>query len=168
MSRTALFLSLAAALFASMGLAQERLAEAHVHGASTLQVVISGTEIALSLSIPGADAVGFEHPPADVAQQARLDAALALLSDPLALFGPDGACAVTALAIDDHDFEHDHGHAALEAEYRLACATPVTALTLGFFEAFPAAQSVQAQVLSGQTVFTRQLSAVAPGLDLAP
>lgn len=172
MYRTAFFMSLAAvALLTQAGQAHERSAAAHVHGAVDLDVVVNGDEIAVSLAIPSADAVGFEHPPADPAQEARLAEALARLADPLTLFGPDTACTVSAIEIDDHDFEPGHahhGHASLEARYRFTCTAPATALTLGLFDAFPSAQSVEAQVLVGSSAFKRVLNAASPRLDLTP
>ena len=69
---------------------------------------------------PGADIVGFEHPASSEADHAAIDAAIAKLAQPLALFTLPAAaeCAVTAASAalegedmhdDEHEHEEDHG-----------------------------------------------------------
>ena len=108
----------AAALFApTYAISEEtRSHEAHVHGVSTLGVVVDGDQLLLDLKAPAADVVGFERAPNSDEERAKLEAALALLEQPEMLFGiPTAAkCARTAMEtafeIDDHDEHGEEGH----------------------------------------------------------
>ena len=61
MRGTAVF-ALAGALAATAAVAEERRElGAHEHGHSTLTIAVEGTRVAMELSAPGADIVGFEH-----------------------------------------------------------------------------------------------------------
>lgn len=102
---------------------------AHVHGLAQASLVVDGGSLALELTVPGMDLVGFEHAPRDDAQRARIAAALATLeaSAQWLAFEPAGACEVTvaeahthgykaadedapAAGDDGHDHAHEHGH----------------------------------------------------------
>lgn len=98
--------------------AESRELDAHQHGHGTLNIAFEGSSVVMELEAPGADIVGFEHPPESAADRALVDAAIADLAKPLDLFVlPAGAgCTVTAAAAsligeDDHGDEHDDEHA---------------------------------------------------------
>lgn len=151
MKNPALILALMAptALFAQ----ETRELGAHEHGHSALNIAIEGMQVAMELEAPGVDIVGFEYEAETAEDRAKLDAAIAELSKPLALFVlPDAAgCTVVSSSaglIDEHHedgeehAEHEHeaegedhahdDHAAEEgaehtefhAEYLLDCADP--------------------------------------------
>ena len=108
-----------------------RQMDAHVHGVGELQIAIEGQTVAMDITVPGADIVGFEHAPGSDADHAAIDAALAQFADAFTLFtvaGDAGCTAVTevnhthgygieddhdhsdeATAAHDHDHDHDHG-----------------------------------------------------------
>jgi len=90
--------------------------DAHVHGTSALSIAVEGTRIAMELDAPGADIVGFEHAAKSDADRAAIEAAIAALGDPLALFvlPAEAGCGlvsseVALLGDDAHDHDHDHG-----------------------------------------------------------
>lgn len=59
---------------------------AHVHGAASMNLVLENSLLNITMSIPGMDAVGFEHPAVSADEQAILQKALAHLQNPDALF----------------------------------------------------------------------------------
>jgi hypothetical protein len=91
-----------------------RHADAHVHGTGHLNIAVEGSQIAMELRAPGADIVGFEYAPESDADKKAVENAIALLSDPLALFVlPDAAgCKVVEAGAELHGEDHDeeHGH----------------------------------------------------------
>lgn len=115
-------LPLLLALAASPALAAEpRGLDAHVHGLGSLDIAIDGTRVAMELTAPGADIVGFEHTAKSAEDRAAIDAAVAILAKPLDLFVMPGAagCSVVQAsaalesddALEDHADDHDHAHA---------------------------------------------------------
>ena len=109
----------------------------HVHGVIELGIVVEDGAIAVSLSAPLSDVVGFEHAPENDEQAERLEAAARLLSDADTMFSLPGqaACTLEELTLDapsyllalreahgdggadhaneahdehDHDSKHDH------------------------------------------------------------
>ena len=102
----------------------------HVHGVVELGVVVEGDTVAVSLSAPLSDVVGFEHEPKTDEQAELIQQAASTLSNPDAMFGLAEAvnCEVSSTAIDGpayvvrhlekdgetqggHESHHDHdGH----------------------------------------------------------
>ena len=110
--------SLIAFLAAAPALAEEtRHMDAHEHGVGTLDIAIEGTTVAMELHAPGADIVGFEYAAKSDEDLTKVDAGLALLKEPLALFAlsDDAKCSVVEAKAElesgahDHD-EHEEGH----------------------------------------------------------
>ena len=146
---------IATAITATPVIAEEtRQLDAHEHGVGQLDIAIEGQQIAMELHAPGADIVGFEYAAESAKDLAAVDAAVAKLSAPLALFVlPEAAgCRIVEAsaglesdeeheehgdehADDEHD-EHGHdddghddhadeaGHTEFHAEYLLNCAEP--------------------------------------------
>lgn len=184
----------AAALLALPAAAEEtRHAEAHVHGVSHLQLAVEGAGVEMELHAPGADIVGFEHPAEADEDKAAVEAALALLADPAALFGLAGCEAQEVDAhLDlggeheehaheehgegerhDHDahqgeeHEHEGGHSEFHAAYALTCAAAPNALDLsGFFAAFPNAQEVEIEAVTDAGAQAREATRAAPAVAL--
>lgn len=115
---------------ATSAAAETRQLGAHVHGEGTLNIAFDGARIAMELSAPGADIVGFEHAAKTAEDRAAIDDAVATLAKPLSLvtFPEAAGCSVTEAAArlvtdaahDDHGHEahghddhahEDHGHA---------------------------------------------------------
>lgn len=119
---------------ATPAFAQEtRQLDSHEHGVGQLDIAFDGLQIAMKLHAPGADIVGFEYMAESAEDVAKVEAALAVLEQPLGLFVlPDAAqCSVVEARAelesedshkdheseghDDHDEEghedHDEDHA---------------------------------------------------------
>ncbi|MDH3666253.1 MAG: DUF2796 domain-containing protein [Paracoccaceae bacterium] len=102
---------------------QDRQLDAHEHGVGLLNIAFEGDQVAMELEAPGADIVGFEHPPESDEDRAAISGAIAVLATPLELFSiPDAAgCTVVeanaALVGENADHEeHGHGHGHDHAE----------------------------------------------------
>lgn len=124
--RAFLFTSTCALIATPAFAAETRELDAHVHGVGALNIAVEGDKIAMELEAPGFDIVGFEHRAESAEDKEKIEQALALLSDPLSLFGlPSAAgCAVTEVSAelhggdehgedvdhDDHEHGHDHDH----------------------------------------------------------
>ncbi|MES0824822.1 DUF2796 domain-containing protein [Ruegeria sp. SCP11] len=166
---------------------QQRSLGAHEHGAGTLGIAVSGSEVAMSLEAPGADIVGFEHEAANAEDRAAVATAVSELARPLELFViPESAgCSVTAAnvsLIGDHLDEHaedDHSteehaeeegaeHTEFRAEYTLTCAAPqkIDRIEFAYFERFPNAHELDVQVVTDKGAQTYEVEREAPALEL--
>jgi hypothetical protein len=92
----------------------------HVHGVIELGIVVEGGTIAVSLTAPLSDVVGFEHAPESDEQVQRIESAADLLSNADKMFGlADSAdCGVPDISVDgpgyfsgetEHSHDHQHG-----------------------------------------------------------
>ncbi|MFV1494766.1 DUF2796 domain-containing protein [Phaeobacter sp. JH20_02] len=104
-------LSLLAIVTALPALAEgTRQLGAHEHGVGTLNIAIDGSTVLMEFQAPGADLVGFEHAAKSAADRSAVDAAIARLSDPLALFiMPDAARCSVGEASAKLETASDHG-----------------------------------------------------------
>jgi len=107
---TAAAIVIAAGLVATPAWASE---PAHEHGVGRLDIAVEGDEVELELTVPGADAVGFEHAPSADADRHAVEEAKKKFADGprLFLFPSAAGCRfeeaeVHAAQFDDHD---DHG-----------------------------------------------------------
>ena len=82
----------------------------HVHGVIELGVVVEDGAVAVSLTAPLSDAVGFEHAPESDEQLELIRQAAAILSNPDAMFGlPDSAsCTISDTSIDGPAYVMEH------------------------------------------------------------
>lgn len=161
---------------------------AHVHGHGRLDVVLDSGVLQAELTAPGADLVGFEHPPHDAAQRQAVESAVAVLRDGARMLGlpTTAACRQDAVDVDratlsdgeDHDDAHhdDHGtsgeshagdeHAEFRIGYRFTCEHPdrLDQMAIGYFAAFERANELAVQAVGpwGQT--SRTLTRAAPRL----
>lgn len=92
-----------------------RQSGAHEHGVGQLNISIEAAAAHLELTAPGADIVGFEHPPASAGDRAAVTAARDVLAegDNLFIFPAAAGCALVSADIDgpaasDDDDDHDH------------------------------------------------------------
>jgi hypothetical protein len=155
---------------------ERRALEPHEHGHSTLNIAIEGGRVAIELTAPGMDIVGFEHAAETAEHKAALEAKKAVLADPLVLFVlPSAAgCRVAEAHVELETEEHpaepqaageaapaggeeEEGHAAFHARYALACTDPsaLGSITFAYFERFPYAEQVDVTLISerGQESF---------------
>ena len=185
---------IATAITATPVIAEEtRQLDAHEHGVGQLDIAIDGQQIAMELHAPGADIVGFEYAAESAKDLAAVDAAVAKLSAPLALFVlPEAAgCSIVESSAgleseeeheehgDEHaDDEHaedghdDHadesGHTEFHAEYLLNCAEPsaIKGIDFAYFGSFPNALEVEVQIITDTGATSFEVERDAPTLDL--
>lgn len=146
---------------------------AHEHGAATLTIAWSGSDMQADLDSPAFNIVGFEYEPtSDSDKQVVADAFASLENDDLLGFNDDAECVVEEVAIisdwesaSDHDNEDDHAdddhadddhgdeevHSDIEAAFTLTCANPeaIESLDLSaLFERFPNFADLDVQWIS--------------------
>lgn len=101
------------ALSATTALAEEtRELDAHEHGVGVLNIALDGNTMAMEMHAPGADIVGFEYEAESAEDLAAIDAAIATLSDPQALFVLPAAadCTVTEASAELETEEEHEDH----------------------------------------------------------
>ena len=173
---------------------ERRAADAHVHGASMLNIAIDGPLLALEFEAPGMDLVGFEHAPTTDAQHQRIDDAMAALNAPEMLFGlPNTAqCAriQTTVHGPEHEAEHteakghEHGkshehdtkqketekdtHSEFHAVYQWSCKEmgALKTLTPTLFTRFPGMQTITVEYATPNGQGTLEVTATTPGVRL--
>ncbi|MCB1509334.1 MAG: DUF2796 domain-containing protein [Hyphomicrobiaceae bacterium] len=127
----------------------------HVHGHGTLNIAIEGSKVSMSLEVPGADIVGFEHKPKTDKQKAALVAAKAALAAPLSLFVPpaEAGCKLVASEVK-FEVEGGDGHASFHATYALSCGSvdKLSTLEFAYFGKFAKANEVEVQLIAPKGV----------------
>lgn len=91
---------------------------AHVHGEAQLLLAIEGNDLDMEFRSPAFNIVGFEHAPANEAQQQAVADAMKLLRQPDRLFSlpPAAGCQAKGAKVDSplaghgHEHENEHGH----------------------------------------------------------
>ena len=167
-----------------------RTLDAHEHGVGELNIAIDGKTVAMELHAPGADIVGFEYAATSAEDRAAIDAAVAILAKPLALFvlPAAAACSVVMASAglesdddhddhddhkdhDDHDNHDDHdgaSHTEFHAEYRLTCGNTdaLTGIDFAYFSTFQNARELEVQIISASGARAFEVERDAPQLDL--
>ncbi|NBD96204.1 MAG: DUF2796 domain-containing protein [Gammaproteobacteria bacterium] len=149
---------------------------AHEHGKGTGTLAQDAGRWQLSLTLPGYNIVGFEHPPGNEQQQSRLARARERLESARWLQpDPESGCRVASTrveatgygAADDHGHEahdhadahddhqhtaadHGHGHAAFHVTAVITCDASgrMRWLDIDLFDGFPDNRSIRLDVLS--------------------
>ncbi len=133
-------------------------ARPHEHGVAQLDVAVEAGRVTVVLDVPLESLLGFEHAPRGDAEKAAVDAALARLNAPAALFRIDPAaqCRPTrtelrsgALSLGDAAAAKD-GHDDLEASWEFTCQDGFKAgfVETGLFDAFARLQRVDVQAVT--------------------
>lgn len=154
--------------------AEERHLGPHVHGQATLQVSLEGKTMAIGLSIPGHDAVGFEHPPANAEQTLALAKARAVLKGGTWLVPVAAAdckalpAKVVADGFDANAQPGGHGDFDVTAEFSCRNPEQLDALDVGLFKAFPALQRVVVDIVSASGATQQILDRPATHVTLSP
>jgi Protein of unknown function (DUF2796) len=147
-----------ALLLACTPLLAQAQGHAHVHGHARLEVVIDGTQLAVTLMSPLDGIVGFEHAPRTAAQKQAAAAALASLKEGYRLFvlpaeaqcRPEGPASIEAPVLEGAAAQG--GHADLEGRWSWRCAQPaqLKSMEQGLFSAFPRLSRIDVQVAGPQ------------------
>jgi hypothetical protein len=170
--RTSCFLVLA--LATGHAAAEARHLGPHVHGQATLQVSVDGPTLAVGLSIPGHDAVGFEHPPANAEQTSTLAKATETLRGGAWLV-PTAAAGCKAppatVVADGFDASAKPGaHGDFDVTSQFTCANPdqLASLDVGLFKAFPALQRVVVDIVGANGATEQILDRSMTRVTLSP
>ena len=159
--------------------------DTHMHGLSTLTIVMESTSVEIELISPAMDLVGFEHRASSQQDIAAIENAAALLSQSETLFVFSGGRCVeintsidlASLIKDDnihqhksdaHEHNHDHenhtqhdSHSEIVANYAYHCENDasLSAITVALFEFFPGIDKIQTmwvkQTQQGATTLTQ-------------
>ena len=113
---------IATAITATPVIAEEtRQLDAHEHGVGQLDIAIDEQQIAMELHVTGADIVGFEYAAESAKDLAAVDAAVAKLSAPLALFVlPEAAgCSIVeaSAGLESEEEHEEHGDEHADDEH---------------------------------------------------
>lgn len=156
--------------------------DAHVHGVGQLNIAVEKNHLHIELSSPAMNIVGFEHQPRDEKQQQAVKNAVATLKAGEQLFVAPAAAACTLQEAEvetglmkehnehehhdhDHGHQHDHEeeetHADFVAHYAFECAKPgqLSEISVKLFEAFPATEELDVQLLNGSKQSAMELNA---------
>jgi hypothetical protein len=154
--------------------AQERHLGPHVHGQATLEISEEGPTLDVDLSIPGHDAVGFEHPPTTPEEGRELDQARATLLSGRWLTTVEAAgCTASAASVvaDGFDAKAKPGaHGDVDATFRFTCAEPgrLDGFDVALFAAFPALQRIVVTIVTASGAAQRVLDRPATRVTLVP
>ncbi|CUH80997.1 ZrgA family zinc uptake protein [Tropicibacter naphthalenivorans] len=103
-------LALAVTALASPALAQEaREMDAHEHGVSVAEIAVEHGKVAINITAPGMDIVGFEYEAASTEDKDAVEAAIRALLTPEAIVAlPEAAgCRLTEVLAHLHGGDHD-------------------------------------------------------------
>lgn len=167
--------------------ATEREHVPHVHGVGRLNVAVQDGTVEIELEAPGADIVGFEHPPSTPAERATVNEAIARLSagEKLFVFPRAAGCKLTDAKVSagaedgeeharaeahagsdkDHE-EHVREHSEFHAHYRFDCsdASALTGMEVMLFKSFPASRELEVQAITPRGQTSAELTAGNPRL----
>lgn len=133
--------------------------EAHVHGKASLDLVMQGQDLELSLSSPLDNLVGFEYKPKTNADKEKLNKAKAVLrAGDWAKLSSAAQCQLKKVDLDE-DFHE--AHADMDVELTFQCQKPelLNTLDLDLFRAFPNLKNLDVQVALPNKQFGAKLSA---------
>lgn len=137
---------------------------AHEHGVASLDVVLDGNSLLISLDSPLDNLLGFEHAPRNEKQRAAVKKMEATLQA-AGLFGLDPAAACAPGKVElVHPFaagkaaDAGHGHADAEVSWAFRCAAPAAlkSIEVGLFDRFSHLKTLRVQFAGprGQTSAT--------------
>ena len=156
-------------------------ADPHQHGVGQLNVAIQGDHVEIELETPGADIVGFEHPPRTAEQKKAVQDAATTLRNGSAIFVFPAAarCKLEKTKVESglledkhetHGEKHHHEkhkeeiHAEFHALYHFSCKNPASYTDLQYFEAFPHAKALLARTITAKGQRKQRLTRKAPRL----
>ncbi|WP_432241081.1 DUF2796 domain-containing protein [Herbaspirillum robiniae] len=158
---------------------------AHVHGVGKLDVALEGNTLTLHLDSPLINLVGFEHAATSTRDKDTVEAAARMLRDVTRIFVTDAAaqCKPAEVqlesavlppallgekAVTTPEAAPNDGHADLDGDFTLVCASPGALNTVdvaGLFRAFPGFQRIDVQLATPKKQAAFQL---APGNSAIP
>ncbi|MGC9422114.1 zinc uptake protein ZrgA [Vibrio sp.] len=170
-----LVLSLSAALSGGVFAQDFRQHDAHVHGHVELNIAQDGHDLLIEVTAPGANVVGFEHPPETDQERQSLNRALEILEQANGLFNltTQANCQLEEAHIThsldgekhhtdqhhhehehhhdhDHDHDHDHQHGEFNAQYHYHCEniSDLRHIDSQWFKLFPSTEKMSVNLLT--------------------
>ena len=159
--------------------------QAHEHGVGSLSIAVEGNEVEIELVVPGADVVGFEHPPSsETERQAVIMGAKTLRDDSgIVILSSKAGCRVEDVEVssglmknrkddhkaehkDDHKDDHNEVHSEFIAHYHFHCDHPekLTGAKVGFFKVFPTARELEVKWITPAGQGAAELTGDSPSL----
>ncbi|PSW00892.1 zinc uptake protein ZrgA [Photobacterium lipolyticum] len=154
--------------------------DAHQHGIVEFNIAQDGQDLLLEITAPGADVVGFEHPPTSEQQQQAVERAIEELKQATELFAftASAKCQLTEAFITenlithdshaghdheehDHDSHHEHAtHGGFSAQYAFHCADikQLKDLQVSWFKHFPSTEKIAIQAITETSQKAEQLT----------
>jgi len=154
--------------------AEERHLGPHVHGQASVGVSVEADALDAQLSLPGHDAVGFEHPPGSAQERAALDKALAVLRSGTWLVpAADAHCTLVSATVSPHGFggaTEPGGHADIDAVYHYTCHSPARLdhVDVRLAAAFPGLQKIVVDTIGASGSNQQTLQGTASHVELKP
>ncbi|MGY3231733.1 hypothetical protein ACVWWJ_003217 [Luteibacter sp. HA06] len=154
--------------------AEQRHLGPHVHGQATLQLSVEGPVMDVGLSIPGHDAVGFEHPPSTPDQTLTLaHAKQVLLTGTWLVPAAAAGCVAPPATVVADGFDANAkpgGHGDFDVTARFTCASPARlgSLEVGLFTAFPTLQRVVVDIVTASGATEQVLDRPMTHVTLSP
>lgn len=158
--------------------------DAHEHGVGQLNIAVEKNQLHIELTSPAMNIVGFEHQPRDEKQHTAVEQAVAKLkaAEQLFITSTSASCTLKEAEVEtslmkehdehehhdhDHGHKHEHEHAEEEAHadfvahYAFECAKPdqLSDISVKLFEAFPATEELEVQLLNGAKQSAMELNA---------
>jgi hypothetical protein len=164
-------LQLTLILLISVGFSAD--AKEHKHGQGQLLISQDGNEWHMQLSLPAADALGFEHEPETEQQKRTLHSLANRLAKNAGVVEPDGQCCLTKAEhtlgnqhehdphenYDSHEHDREREHDDIEVEYQFNCKAAVTQISVKIFATMPSLSIIEVQWIlensQGMTKLTR-------------
>ena len=152
--------------------------DAHVHGAGALNVVVEGKDVAMELTLPGADVVGFEHKAENETDIKAVRDALDTLESAANIFAlpAKAGCEVVEahaesslledkgnqVRTDEHKHENqsEPRHGDFAAVYAFECASPdaLRDIEVKLFVLFPSLEEVMVQTVTAKGQWAKELT----------
>lgn len=173
-SRTFRFAILSLLLCTTMAMAEERHLGPHVHGQASLNLSVDGSTVQGELSIPGHDAVGFEHPAGSADERKAVTHARDVLTR-AAWFQPSASaqCKLTGAKVQANGFDGaaaPGGHADFDADYTFHCdaVDKLDHVDVRLADAFPGLQKIVVDIVTGAGANQQVLERGVVRVDIAP
>jgi len=158
---------------------QIRRADAHQHSQSSAQLAVERSgQLSLVIRAPGANLVGFEHPPRNESQRSTLQRARLHLEKADWLRLPDSAGCTSSVNLslpgfDDaenhgHGHDHAHQHAEFRIEVSVSCQPSEVPewIELRLFDDWPDNKVIVVDAISATGQWRERLTAEQPRLVL--
>ncbi|HEX7813704.1 ZrgA family zinc uptake protein [Dyella sp.] len=158
----------------TLTLAQQRRLGPHVHGQAIVDLSIEHDELDIAVSLPGHDAVGFEHPPATAQERTAVSRTTATLHDASWLVpAAAAACTLQTAVVQPHGFDkaaESGGHADFDSRYRYTCAHmgQLDHINASLIGAFPSVHQVVVNLITASGSNRQTLDASVSRIDVTP